>query len=306
MEASELRWMLNTIVRNGAMQVNESWMEIDGRHMRFLHAGSGPPVLLLGGLLGGAFCWRLTVPALASRYSVFAVDLPGSGLSSDSGMDCCMSQQVRRLAAFVDKMAWDELSVVGSSYGGAIAMLLAADDRLKTKIRSLVLSSPVNPWSGFGQGRIQFLSSRLGACVLRTLLPISRPVHGLALRRMYGDPRQVTEEAVRGYRATILRRGRAKNILTALRSWQQDVSSLDAVIPRLHMPTLLIWGTCDKAVDPRSATILTERLPCAQLKLISGAGHLPFEEAPDEFNRLTLEFLARNHLGQVACPNTQK
>lgn len=264
--------------------------------IRFLHAGTGPPLLLLGGLLGGSFCWRFTIPALASRYSVHAVDLPGSGMSEDIGVDCSMGQQAKRLAELVKQTGWTEFSVIGSSFGGAIAMLLGGQDaEILARIRSLVLSSPVNPWSDFGRRRIRFLSSKLGGYFLRMALPVSHPVHGLALRRMFGDPTRIPPDAFAGYRPTILRRGRAQNVLTALRKWQQDLDSLEKTIPQLNVPTLLIWGTEDKAVDPRSAEILKKQLPQAALKLIPGAGHLPFEETPEEFNGIVLEFLTKTH-----------
>ncbi|HEY6253329.1 MAG TPA: alpha/beta hydrolase [Candidatus Angelobacter sp.] len=249
-------------------------------------------MLLLGGLLGGPFCWRFTLPALAPQHSVYSVDLPGSGLSNNIGIDCSMSQQAKRLVGFVKQMGWKEFSVIGSSFGGAIAMLLAGQTiRAAARIRALVLSSPVNPWSDFGRRRIQFLSSRLGGYFLRMSLPISHPVHKIALRRMFGDPTRVPKDELNGYRPTILQPGRAGNVLTALRKWEKDVAALEQIIPQLDIPTLLIWGTHDKAVDPRSAITLKEHLPRAELKLIPGAGHLPFEEAPEEFNRLTLEFL---------------
>jgi pimeloyl-ACP methyl ester carboxylesterase len=53
----------------------------------------------------------------------------------------------------------------------------------------------------------------------------------------------------------------------------------------------LIWGTRDSAVDVSSAEPLKLALPDCQLKVIEGAGHLPFEETPDEFNRLVLDFI---------------
>jgi len=287
-------------------QATEHWIEIDGRRMRYLHIGSGAPLLLLGGLLGGPFCWRFTMPALAARYSVYAVDMPGSGLSQDTGIDCSISQQAQRLAEFVMKMGWKEFGVIGSSFGGAIAMSLARKIQraaIPTRIHSLILSSPVNPWSGFGQRRIRLLSTKLGGYFLRAVLPISRPVHKIAVQRMYGDPSRVTKEAVEGYRATVLQPGRAQNILTALRKWRPDLAYLEKVIPRLNIPALLIWGTHDQAVDPRSATVLQQRLPQAELKLIAGAGHLPFEESPEEFNRLTLEFLERLPRKPVSVPS---
>src|SRR5215472_831601 len=107
------------------MKANESWIDIGGERIRFLQAGSGLPLLLLDGLLGGPFCWRYTTPALGQRYSGYAVDMPGSGLSHAQGADCSMSQQAIRLAEFVRRMGWKELGVIGSSFGGGVAMLLA-------------------------------------------------------------------------------------------------------------------------------------------------------------------------------------
>ncbi len=204
-----------------------------------------------------------------------------------------MSRQAERLFELIEQMRWQGLTVIGCSFGGAIAMLLAAADaRASGRIQSLVLSAPVNPWSDFGQGRIRLLSTALGGYFLRAALPISQPFHRIALRRMYGDPARLPPDALEGYRASILRHGRAQNVLTALRNWQKDLESLRQIIPQLKIPTLLIWGTRDKAVDPRSAEVLRRDLPNSQLKLITGAGHLPFEEVPEEFNRVVMEFLA--------------
>jgi pimeloyl-ACP methyl ester carboxylesterase len=277
------------------MGLSECWTDIGDQRIRYLRAGSGQPLLLIHGLLGGSFCWRSVLPELAQNYSVHAVDLPGAGLSEDQGIDCSMSSQAKRLAELIERLAWEQAIVVGSSFGGAVAMLLAGGEvQTRGRISSLVLSSPVNPWSNFGRGRVRLLSSRLGGCFLRLALPISRPAHRIALRRMYGDPGRIPEGAVEGYGASILRPGRAENVLTALRRWHQDVELLRSVIPQLTIPTLLIWGTSDRAVDPRSAYTLRQQLPASELKLIRGAGHLPFEEAPKDFNRAVLEFLAKS------------
>ena len=271
------------------MKFNECWTEIDGQRMRYLQAGTGAPLLLIHGLLGGSFCWRLTMPELAQQYAVYAVDLPGTSQTGGSGIDCSMACQAERLAKFVHQMGWKDFGVIGSSFGGAIAMLLASE--ALESIRSLILVSPVNPWSDFGRGRIHFLKSRFGGWFLRMTLPISHPCHGIALRRMYGDPRRIPKGTLEGYRASILHRGRAANVLTTLRNWERDVEALRTVIPKLDVPTLLIWGTRDGAVDPHSAEKLRQELPHAELEWIPGAGHLPFEESPEEVNSTVLQFL---------------
>ncbi len=167
-------------------------------------------------------------------------------------------------------------------------MLLAAQS---AKVRSLVLAAPVNPWSNFGTGRIRFLIGRLGSAFLQTVWPVSGPLYRIALARMYGDPRWLTPETVEGYRSIVMRPGRVKNILKTLRSWEKDVNALRAEILKIKARSLLIWGTRDGAVDVRSAEVLKQALPQCQLKIIEGAGHLPFEETPEEFNRLVLSFI---------------
>ena len=215
-------------------------------------------MLLIHGLLGGSFCWRLNLPVFAKAYTVYAVDLPGLAFSDEPGIDCSMSCQADRLLGFVEQLGVRELTVMGCSFGGAIAMLLAARSaRDAGRIRSLVLCAPVNPWSDFGQRRIRMLRTTLGGYFLRAALPLSRPCHGMAVRRMFGDSKRMPADAVEGYRKSILRRGRADNVLTSLRNWQRDIDSLREAIPLIRVPTLLVWGDRDPAVDPRSRVAAT-------------------------------------------------
>jgi pimeloyl-ACP methyl ester carboxylesterase len=276
--------------------------------MHYAWAGIGPPILLIPGLLGGSFCWRFTLPPLSEHYTVYAVDLPGLSQADEAGIDCSMSTQAERMLAFVELMGWKNLTLIGSSFGGAIAMLLAARDaRASGQIRGLILCAPVNPWSHFGRGRIRFFNTSLGGYFLRTGLPISRPCHGIAIRRMYGNPARMPLDAVEGYRRSVLRRGRAQNVLTALQNWQQHMDSLAEAVSHIRIPTLLLWGDRDRAVDPQSAAELQQRLPCTELKLIPGAGHFPFEEAPEEFNRAVLAFLNKKRdVGNVSGQDRER
>src|ERR1041385_1218923 len=273
------------------MSVERNTAEIDGQPLHYLRTGSGPPLLLLHGLLGGAFCWRLNVDALSHRHAIFAVDLPGLGAcDAPRHLDCSMTAQAQRVVALLEQLKLENVDVVGSSWGGAIAMFLAAQSR---RVRSLVLAAPVNPWSGFGAGRIRLLKGRLGGALLRIAWPVSRPVHGIAVKWMYGDPRRVPAGTIEGYSAQVMQPGRVHSILNSLRSWESDVNALIQAIPRITAPSLLIWGTRDSAVDLCSAEQLRRALPASELALIEGAGHLPFEETPDEFNRLVLDFVDR-------------
>jgi pimeloyl-ACP methyl ester carboxylesterase len=256
-----------------------------------VRAGSGPPLILLHGLLGGSFCWRFNLPAFSKHYTTFAVDLPGFGETEvPHDLDCSMQTQAVRLLSWLRQSGLDSVDVVASSWGGGVALFLAA---LSPKVRSLVLAAPVTPWSEFGRERVRFFSGRLGGALLRLGMPFSRPLHLTVLQDMYGDPARIPPGSLEGYSRIMLRKGRAHNILNTLRCWQKDLEALGAAIEQVRAPSLLVWGTRDGAVDLRSSEILMQKLPECELAVLPGVGHLPFEEEPDEFNRLVLEFLER-------------
>lgn len=265
------------------------WAQMDGRRMRYQRAGSGPPLLLIHGLLGGSFCWRFNLTQLGAKRTVFAPDLPGMGLSDESAAtDCGMRAQADRLADFIAQNNLRDLDIVASSWGGAVALLLAAN---LPQIRSLVLAAPVNPWSEYGRGRIRFFSSAFGALLVRCGLPISRRFHPIGLQRMYGDPARIRPGTLEGYSNLLLRRGRAASLINIMRSWEADLEVLREAIPRVQAPTLLVWGSLDSAVNPHSALPLGRSLANCGIEVLPGVGHLPFEESPEVFNRLVLDFI---------------
>ncbi len=272
------------------MPLSTRSLEIDGLKIHYQTAGSGPPLVLLHGLLGGSFCWRHNLAALGQQHTVFAVDLPGHGRSdAPPETDCSMACQAERVSRFIRELQLHDVALMACSYGAAVAMWLATIER----VRALVLVAPANPWSEFGRGRIEFLSTPFGGRFLRAFFPVSDPIHRIALRRMYGNPENVTRETRRGYVANIVRPGRARNALATLRNWQADMETLRQLAPRIKAPTLLISGSKDRAVDPRSCKILQQQIPNCELITLPDLGHLPFEEAPEHFNQVVLEFLGK-------------
>jgi len=273
------------------LQIEKLTVELERDQIHYFRAGSGRPLLLLHGLLGGSFCWRRNMEALSQSHTVFALDLPGHGENdAPRHVDCSMPAQADRVATFLKQLDLEEVDVMGCSWGGALAMLLAAHT---AKVRSLVLVAPVNPWSNFGTGRIRFLNGRLGSAFLKAVWPISHPLYRIALVGMYGDPSRLSAATFEGYRSQIMRPGRVNNILNTLSGWERDIDVLRAAIRKIKARSLLIWGTRDGAVDVRSAEPLRCALPQCELAMIQGAGHLPFEETPEEFNRLVLGFIDR-------------
>lgn len=286
------RLLLHRIEKKPEIEIQERYADIRGRKISYLQAGSGPPLLLIHGLLGGSFCWRFNLPVFAQKFTTYAINLPGCGESErPRDGDFGMAAQVQHLRSFTTQFGLKEFGVVGCSWGGGIAQLFAAAN--PALVRSLVLVSPVNPWSEFGLGRVQFFSGALGAALLRAGMPFSRPLHLWGLKRMYGDPKRMPAGTLEGYSRLFLSKGLAGNVVQILRAWRGDLEALKSAPQKIQAPTLLIWGTHDTAVDPGSAATLKARIPGCELEIINGAGHVPFEETPEEFNRITLGFLER-------------
>ena len=276
----------------------ECWMDMDGARLRYLRAGSGPPVVLLHGLLGYSFSWRYTIPALAPYATVYAPDMLGSGFSDrPPGLDCSLRAVVHRLLGFVEKLGLSRFDLVGTSHGGAVAMMAAAQSLdspavAAPKIGKLVLVAPVNPYSAHGRWLAPFLGGRVGSALFRFAAPRAAFLCGYALRRLYGDPNRIAPGTLAGYMAPLAIPGLFNYGFSVVRSWTQDMRELEAMLPQLaNVPTLLIWGRDDAAVYASSGAALTRHFQNSQLKVLPGVGHLPYEECPAEFNRLLIEFL---------------
>jgi len=278
--------------------IEEHWATLDvggkNARMRYLRAGSGPALLLVHGLLGYSFSWRFCIPALAQHTTVYAIDLLGTGFSDrPAKLDCSFKASAERLLQFMDKTGLASCDLLGTSHGGAVSMMAAA--LAPERMKRLVLVDPVNPWSAHGKRLTAFLSSLVIAPLFVNLTPHVRSLHEYYHRRMFGDPRRIPPDSLEGYRKPMRIPGSYEYALAVARSWNRDLSELESVWPRIaNIPTLLIWGSLDTAVDPASAAQLKQRFRDCRLVTFDGVGHLPYEEAPEEFNRAVVEFLSSN------------
>ncbi len=271
-------------------------MEMDGARMRYLRAGSGPALILLHGLLGYSFSWRYTMPALAPYATLYAPDMMGAGFSDrPAGLDHTLRGTAARVLRFVERLGVSSFDLLGTSHGGAVAMMAAAECRegnFPVQVRRLILVAPVNPYSAQGRRLASLVGSDLGSSWFRRIAPHMRFLYSYWHRRMYGNRRLIPADALEGYLAPFAKPGWFDNPLGIVRSWSEDLRKLEAILPKLAgVPTLLMWGGNDPAVYVSSATPLAKCFRHARLIVFPGIGHLPYEECPEEFNRALIEFL---------------
>ncbi|MBV8050970.1 MAG: alpha/beta hydrolase, partial [Acidobacteriaceae bacterium] len=160
------------------------------------------------------------------------------------------------------------------------------------RVRRLILVDPVNPWSAHGQVLSVVLTNFLVAPIFTHLTPRMPLLQRFYFRRLFGDKGRIRPGTLEGYIKPLRRPGAMEYGLNILRSWNGDLKELESALPRISaIPTLLIWGSLDAAVDPASAAKLEARFRNCQLVMLAGVGHLPYEEVPAEFNRVLREFL---------------
>lgn len=271
----------------------ERRVPVDGLNVRFWTAGKGPALVLVHGLLGYSFSWRHAIRLLSDRYQVFAPDMPGAGFSDFvENLNCRLSAATGRLLGFLDAVGISDCDLAGSSYGGATALLAAA--QAPSRIRRLILISPANPWSRNGRTRLQLLRNPAIAWLFPKLARLARPLHAYFVRRMYGDPSRITEETLEGYARPLIEPGRFEHAVRIVRSWNRDMRELESALEKIRdMPTLIVWGSEDRVVDPASAAVLSRHLKNLRIAIMNGAGHLPYEECPEEFCRIVADFLTQ-------------
>ncbi len=284
--------------RPAAAAVEECWATVEGRRIRYRRAGSGPPLLLVHGLLGYSFSWRFNLEELGRRGAVYAPDLLGTGYSErpkteDHGLDAA----ARRVLAFAAQLGLENFDLLGTSHGGAVAMRMAeqaAANAGKPRIRSLILVAPVNPWSELTSPFLPLARTRLGRTFMKVLGTRATVLHDAGLRRMYGDRSRIRPGTLEGYSAPLKLPGTLEYVHAILDHWSTDMALLERDLDRIRtLPTLLLWGSRDRVVNPRSAAALCARFDKAELIVLPGVGHLPYEEAPEEFNRIVTAFLAK-------------
>jgi pimeloyl-ACP methyl ester carboxylesterase len=270
--------------------ITDGYVEVMGLRMHYLRAGSGPPLVLLHGLVGSVATWRKNIAALAEDATVYALDMVNMGKSQCvPGLDASLVATADRVAACMDALGIVQADVAGHSHGGAIALTLAVQH--PDRVSRLILFAPANPFCNAGRNLIRFYSSTFGRMCAKAVPHMPRPVYWIAVGRMYGKFAHVKREAVSAYMEEMRPPGVVAHILEIVRRWYADMAGLRAKLEGIAIPTLLLWGDRDRAVAIASSRKLRRVLPQAELVVLPGAGHLLFEEMPDECNRLVRTWL---------------
>jgi pimeloyl-ACP methyl ester carboxylesterase len=276
-----------------ALAAGGRFLAVDGHDVYFSDDGtpSAPAVVLLHGFASSTFAWRRQRAALLEAgYRVVVIDQWGYGASARPAAPCySTADHARCTLAVLDALGLARAHLVGHSYGGRIALLLAAS--APERVASLALLAPeVFVSERPPIARVVALPLVGQALAYYTLAPA---LVGVGLRMVSAERAWLTPEVIAGYAAPLRVRGSVRAQVWQARSLKDGPQTVPDLLDRAVQPAAILWGEADPVFPVAEAYRLRAALPQAELRLLAGAGHLPHEERPDEVADTLLTFLRR-------------
>lgn len=271
----------------------EAYVYVNGARVHYLQAGTGPPMLLVHGLVGSSENWRNNIAALALNASVYAIDLVNMGKSQRiDGLDSSLRATAHRIVAIMDALGLPAADIVAHSHGGAVALMLTA--LYPSRVRRLILFAPANPYSRSSDRMVRVYSSPFGIVLGRLIPYFPASVQRLALGEGYGSPDRVADHSLQEIVDGLRSPATLRHVLSIIRCWFSEMDRLRYALRRVaRIPILLVWGDHDGTVSLASGIRLKRKLR-VKLIVVPGGGHTVFEEKPEEANQIMMEWFARH------------
>jgi pimeloyl-ACP methyl ester carboxylesterase len=268
------------------------FVHVDGMRIHYQEFGDAPapPVILIHGYTASTASWRHSAPRIAEvGFRVLAVDLVGFGYSDKPGhFEYTIDAQARMVTRFMDRLGIGVATLVGCSYGGAIAATIALDS--PERVDKLVLVDAVIN-DDLKAHPILRLASVPGIGEIVT--PFLADSRAMLRHRSHGtlapaNRHLITDERIDAIRRPLHAADGHHSLLATSRNWHAERITRDAhLVPH---PTLIVWGEEDKVIPIRDGYTLRDSIPGSRLMVIKDCGHVPQEELPSTFSKIVAEF----------------
>ena len=255
----------------------------NGLEIAYERAGAGPPLVLAHGATLDSRMWRPQLAALAGELTVVAWDEPGAGRSSDVPADFTLADYGNSLAAVIDALELGPAHIAGLSWGGTVALELYR--HRPELVASLILADTYAGW----KGSLPAEEVRARVDGVRQMLAAADHAFDPTLPGLFaGDPPAEFVPLMEAMAADVRPASMGTALLVMAEADQRDL------LPRITVPTLLIWGELDARSPLTVARQFEDALPDAKLVVIPDAGHMSNLEQPEQFNDAVREFCRAN------------
>ena len=270
---------------------------LSGHEFWYLDSGDGPAVMFIHGLTSSHRNWVHLVQKLDTEHRVVAPDLFGHGASDKLMGDYSLGAHAATLRDLLDRLDIDQVTLVGHSFGGGIAMEFCY--LFPERVERLVLVAS----GGLGRSVSPLLRAATlpGAGVLLPLIA-SGWVRGRAeaagriLSSTGWRASSDTTEIWRGFTSLAdadTRRAFLATTRGVIDPGGQTVTAHDHLPMAIQVPTLVVWGTKDRMIPAWHATTAHEVIADSRVVLFEGAGHFPHLDQPERFAQLLSDFMKR-------------
>ncbi|HEX8742702.1 MAG TPA: alpha/beta fold hydrolase [Thermoleophilaceae bacterium] len=274
----------------------DEWqIDLHGHRAIYRIAGSGPPVVLIHGMVNSSRHWEAVARRLARDYTVVAPDLIGHGDSATPRGDYSLGAHAASIRDLLTAIGIDRATIVGHSLGGGVAMQFFYQFPQRTERLVLVSSG------GLGAEVSPLLRSAAvpGFAGLLALAADRRVVGGIAgagrRLRARGVRSGASLQAVARALRPLERPGAREAFLQTLRAVidvkGQRVSARDRLYLLDSMPTLVVWGERDNTIPIEHGLATHRAVPHSRFETLPRAAHFPHLEDPDGLAAVLLDFL---------------
>lgn len=282
----------------------EAWeVDLHGHQVVYRIAGSGPPVVLVHGMVNSSRHWQAVARRLADRYTVIAPDLVGHGDSATPRGDYSLGAHASVIRDLLSTLGIERASVVGHSLGGGIAMVFFWQFPERVERLALVSSG------GLGPEVSPLLRSAAlpGARVLLGAVANRRVADGfeLAGRRLraqgsgLGVQLQAVARALRPLQTPGARDAFLHTLRAVIDRHGQRVSANDRLYLLEQVPVLVVWGERDATIPIAHGHATHAAVPHSRLVTLPKAAHFPHLEDPEGLAAALREFLESTEPSQI-------
>jgi pimeloyl-ACP methyl ester carboxylesterase len=286
----------------------QEWeLDLHGHRVIYRMAGSGPPVVLIHGMLNASRHWEEVALRLADRYTVIAPDLIGHGDSATPRGDYSLGAHAATIRDLLAAIGIEKATIVGHSLGGGVAMVffwmfpqrterlvLVSSGGLGQEVSPLLRAAAVPGVSALLWatahprllGGLRAASARLKQRGVRQAVYLDQFVR--AVRPL--EPPGAREAFVQSLRAVIDVRG-------------QKVSARDRLYLLERTPTLIVWGERDHTIPIRHGRETHAAVPHSRFVTLPKAAHFPHLEDPAGLADALREFLASTQPARIDDPD---
>ncbi|WP_017727758.1 alpha/beta fold hydrolase [Halalkalibacterium ligniniphilum] len=272
------------------MSENGKYIEAGGFKTHFHEAGEGEPILLIHGSGPGVSAWanwRLVFPELSKQYKLYAPDVVGFGYTErPENMEYSVNVWVNHMISFIETLNLENLSIVGNSMGGALALHIA--NRRPDLVKKLILMGSVG---------IEFpITKELDA--VWGYEPSVENMRALIATFAYDQSAASNDDLVElRYKASIQEgfQEAFSAMFPAPRQRCVDALALsEDQLRKIEIPVLLIHGREDRIIPiEKTSWKLSKILPKAELHVFSECGHWTQIEKTQPFINQVDDFLKR-------------